>query len=315
MSDFQFDRLVEAKERKHQLHKAQRRQELLRARVNEQEMAIIKLEVQLDAEQADVDKLTGMSVTNLFHTLLRSKQEQLETERQQVLAAALQLQEAKQGLIRLKEDIRLAGDEIASCMNAEQEYVRLLGEKEAALRSLPEMAQELAGMEDGIAEGSVLSRELREAVTAGTGVLSALDEALQSLNKASSWGNWDLWGGGGLISTHLKHGHMDDAKQAISEAIYRMRSFRDELEDLKQSVDIQIDISSLLKFGDYWFDGLITDWIVQKRVNEAQERAQDARTEVSRYVRKLQSELTNAESGLEGQKSRRVAWIEQQQLQ
>jgi Chromosome segregation ATPases len=312
MTDSLFDRLSAAKERKYELEKAERRQGQYRKRLNELERQIIRLELELEAEQADVDKLTRMSLTNLFHTLLRSKEEQLELERQQALAAALKLQEAQEERARLKEEIMLAGVIITANVQAEQEYKQLMAEQEIALKDSPDTAAMLAAMEQEIAQQSVVVRELHEAFAAGKSVLASLEPAIDSLENAINWGNWDTWGNGGLISTHIKHGHIDDAKQSIATANHLMKSFRDELADLQRSLDIHIDISSLLKFGDYWFDGLITDWIVQKRIKETQDRTCEAAHEVRTVVKKLQAEYTAAEAALNGLTTKRISWLEQQ---
>ena len=44
-----------------------------------------------------------------------------------------------------------------------------------------------------------------------------LEQALDELGSARGWGLWDILGGG-LISTLVKHGHMDDAESHIREA-------------------------------------------------------------------------------------------------
>lgn len=312
MTDSLFDRLAAAKERKYELDKAVRRQSQFRSRLNELERQIIRLELDLATEQADVDKLTKMTLTNLFHTLLRSKDEQLELERQQALSVALKLQEAQQERDKLKEDIIQAGMIMTSNQSAEKDYYRLLSEQEQALRTMPDKATELMAMENDIAAQKAVVRELNEAFSAGRRVLASLEPAINSLDKAINWGNWDTWGNGGLISTHIKHEHIDDAKASIAAANHELKSFRDELADLKQNLDIHIDISGLLKFGDYWFDGLITDWIVQQRIKETQERTSEAAHQVRIVVNKLQSEYKAAEGILVGLQSKRTAWLEQQ---
>ncbi|WP_127493174.1 hypothetical protein [Paenibacillus glycanilyticus] len=313
MTNSLLDRLTEAKERKYELDRAIRRQSQFRSRLNELERQIIRLELDLESEQADVDKLTRMTLTNLFHTLLRSKDEQLEMERQQAVAAALRLSEAKQERDKLKEEIMQAGMVISANHGAEQDYYELLKEQEHFLRSMPDKASELLAMESEIAAQQVTVRELNEAFTAGRRVLASLEPAIESLDKAINWGNWDTWGNGGLISTHIKHEHIDDAKASIAAANHELKSFRDELADLQRSLNIHVDISSLLKFGDYWFDGLITDWIVQKRIKETQDRTCEAAHEVRTVVKKLQAEYTAAEAALSGLKTKRISWLEQQQ--
>src|SRR5690606_30419003 len=187
-----FQQLIETKERLHEHSRLESRRQLLTQRMREQEALIIELKVKLDMEQRDVEKLTTMSLTNLFHTILRSKEEQLELERQEALAAALKLQEAELTLVELKEEQKENGLKLAELANAESEYNRLMHKKEEWLRTCPQSALELDEMELLIAEKSLLLKELREALSAGKSVMSHLSDASNSLEKAENWGNWDM---------------------------------------------------------------------------------------------------------------------------
>jgi hypothetical protein len=100
--------------------------------------------------------------------------------------------------------------------------------------------------------------ELREAITAGTSVTQALNSAIQSLKSAKGWGTFDLLGGG-MISDAVKHNHIDHAKEYIHQAQSSMRNFQKELLDINEEANMQVDISGLLKFADFFFDGLIAD--------------------------------------------------------
>jgi hypothetical protein len=314
MADAFYERLMEVKERKFRLNKAERRQPELVKRKREQERRIAQLETQLEAEKRDVDKLTRMSLTNLFFTILQSKEEQLEVERQQALAAALKLQEAKQLLTLIEVEMVRNGGELAACQSAEREYEQVMAEKEEALRHTPSAFGELAEMEANIADQSVHAKELNEALTAGRRVMLSLEDAATCLGKAENWGKWDMWGGGGMISTHIKHSHIDDARDFIHQANHQMRSFHDELADLKRNVEIEIDISGMLKMADYWFDGFITDWIVQGRVRNAEEQTLEALQRVRTIVMQLQKEHAASESALANMKTKRVDWIENTSL-
>lgn len=310
MSELNFEQMAQLRERKHELTRAESRRENLLKRVREQEALIVKLEVELEMEQADVEKLTSMSLTNLFHTILRSKNEQLEMERQQVLAATLKLQEAQQSLQELKEELVEVGHLLYELSNAHEAYNQLMLKKEAALRNSPHAAHELEEMEDQISDKSLLLKEIGEALSAGRGVVSSLTYASESLEKAENWGNWDMWANGGLISTHIKHGHVDDARTSIHNANRQLRQFQKELADLQRSTDIQIDISGTLKMADYWFDGLITDWIVQGRIKNAQDQTLDGLHKVRMVVNALEADYRKAEGELFALKAKRMAWIE-----
>lgn len=310
MSELSFDQFTILKERMHELAKVERNREDLLKRIREHESLIVKLEVELVMEQEDVEKLTKMSLTNLFHTILRSKEEQLELERQQELVATLKLQEAKQSLKELKEDLLEVGHQLASLSTAHSDYNRLMLRKEAALRNSAHAAHELEEMEEHITSKSLLLKEIGEALSAGKGVISSLSYASEQLEKAENWGNWDMWANGGLISTHIKHGHIDDARVSIHNANRQLQVFHKELADLQRSTDIHIDISGTLKMADYWFDGLITDWLVQGKIKGAQDQVLEAIHKIRMVVNTLEADHRAADRELSDSKAKRIAWIE-----
>ncbi|MDR6551220.1 hypothetical protein [Paenibacillus qinlingensis] len=306
--------LREAKDRMFHLHKAERKRTDLLTRVYEQERLILRLELQLESEQKDVEQLTRLSLANLFHTILRSKSEQLELERQEALAAALQLEAAKQQLRDAQQSLIQVGDDLANFQRAEDDYKRLLAAKESTILNTPSLSRELESMDDEIDDQKLLVKELQEALTVGKLVLASLTDASNSLEKAENWGKWDLWGGGGMISTHAKHSHVDDAKRFIHQANHQLLNFRDELTDLNRSFHISIDISDTLKMADYWFDGLIADWIVQGRIQNSQSQTLSSLNKIRPLVAQLQKEHSSAEATLSGLISRRIQWIEESNL-
>jgi myosin heavy subunit len=306
-----YGRLLEAKEQKARLDKTKRRQEELRKRLREQEKLILRLKVRLDAEQADVDKLSRMSLANLFRTILGNKKEQLERERQEVLAAVLKLNEAQELLKELKAELMRLGDELAELQDAEHLYNALLAEKEATLRNSPQAAARLDEMEAQIAEQTILVQNIDEALREGKGALASLEMASSRLENAEKWGNWDVWGGE-FISTFQKHTNIDEAKQFVHNANTQLMKFQVELADLKKSVKtLQIDIGSLLKLADYWFDGLIVDWIVQQRIRAAGEQILAAIRDIRSAVQQLQAERESADTVLQTMIRQRTEWLEQ----
>jgi hypothetical protein len=302
--------ISDAKERLYLLNKAERKRTELTQRVFDQEHLIIKLEIELESEQADVDKLSKLSLTNLFHTILRSKKDQMDYERQQVLNVVLQLQAAQQALEATRADLVRVGDDLTANGDAERAYKKLMSLKESSLRSGSKYSTTLSTMEKELDDQAILVKELLEAWTAGKRVVASLDDASASLEKAENWGKWDLLGGG-MLTTHQKHSHVDDAKASIQNANHLMLNFQEELKDLNRGLNIQIDISGTLKMADYWFDGLITDWVVQGRIANSQSQTLKALSEVRAVVNRLQAEHATASSALSVMRSKRTSWIEE----
>jgi len=129
-------------------------------------------------------------------------------------------------------------------------------------------------------------QEIQEAIQAADNTLSHLYAAKECLRKAGNWGIADLLGGG-MISTFLKHNRMDDARQELDAAKTALRQFAGELADISEITDFDIPINDFLSFADYFFDGLIADWLMQKRIREANDQVAEAIHQVTQVRSQL----------------------------
>ncbi len=125
-------------------------------------------------------------------------------------------------------------------------------------------------------------KELKEAVVAGQRALSLLEQTRDCLNSAGNWGIWDMLGGG-LLSTFMKQSKMKDAESLLQEARSALKCFQKELMDVETIAEFHIETGDFLSFADYFFDGLIVDWLVQSRISEARRQVEDAICKV-RYI-------------------------------
>lgn len=131
-------------------------------------------------------------------------------------------------------------------------------------------------------------REINEAIQAGTQALRSLRQAKECLNSAGNWGIVDLLGGG-FISTFVKQSKMKDADNLIQQARSDLRYFSRELMDVDTVTDFHIETGDFLSFADYFFDGLIADWLVQSRINDAKRQVDNAIQKVEEILRRLRS--------------------------
>ena len=111
-------------------------------------------------------------------------------------------------------------------------------------------------------------KEINEAVAAADAALVCLRQADDDLGSANSWGLFDLLGGG-FIATAVKHGKIDDANEDLEQACRALRVFAKELGDVDGFLDVSVDDDGVLHFADYFFDGLVADWLVQSKIGEA----------------------------------------------
>ncbi|MCM1540741.1 MAG: hypothetical protein NC121_05710 [Blautia sp.] len=130
-------------------------------------------------------------------------------------------------------------------------------------------------------------KELREARIAGQEALDCLNRAAESLKSAGNWGIFDMLGGG-MISTFVKHYKMNDAEALVQQARSALKRFQRELTDVENVAEFHIETGDFLAFADYFFDGIIADWLMHSRIKEARTQVENARQKVMYVMRQLE---------------------------
>ncbi len=133
----------------------------------------------------------------------------------------------------------------------------------------------------------VMRTEVMEAIHAGEQALTSLRRASELLNSAKNWGIYDMLGGG-FFGTMIKHSKMDLASDCMEEAKRQLQIFQRELKDVSMFTDFRLETGNFLTFADYFFDGLIADYMVQSKIEEARSQTQQAISHVSRLLVDLQ---------------------------
>ena len=129
--------------------------------------------------------------------------------------------------------------------------------------------------------------EMNEAIIAGKKSLNAMRCAREALNSAGNWGIADLLGGGFIVDM-VKHSKLESAQEKLEEARCQLEIFRCELKDVDLPYNFTIQIDNFLTFADFFFDGLIADWLVQSKINEAKDELNYAIERVEEMVQNLQ---------------------------
>lgn len=129
----------------------------------------------------------------------------------------------------------------------------------------------------------VMNQEIREAFTAGERALNSLYAARDKLNSAKNWGIFDMLGGG-FFTDMIKHSKIKEAAAIMETAKYNLRAFQRELRDVQQETDLKIEIGSFLSFADFFFDGIVADYLVQSKIGDAREQVENAIQGVSEIM-------------------------------
>ncbi len=245
------------------------------------------LNTQLRKEKVDVEKLEKTSLTSLFYSIIGNREGLLEKERQEMLAAQIQYQQMKHHVDFLERESDRLLNQLDELRDVESLYEDLLSQKEKILRqSNQSIAKELVLLSEQIANLNSDLDEIIEAISSGEDVISGLDLVIESLESAKNWGIWDMVGGG-LISSVIKHTKIDDARKVVYEVQTKMGQFKRELADVENNIDIEINIGGFESFADFFFDGLIFDWIVQSKILESLDKTRSAKYGFASAVNEL----------------------------
>ena len=240
-------------------------------------------------EQDDVDKLEKGGVHAFLLTLIGHKEERLDKERREALAAKLQYDQARSdleylenklnGLIRERDGLRDAPEQLEALWTEKAELVKAMGGQTGA--RLVELDRQLSDV-------THQQKEVQEALSAGENAKRLLGQVQDDLDSARSWGTWDMLGGG-LIATMAKHDRLDSAQSSIRAAQRALSDFRTELADVSQLQVPSIQIGEFATFADYFFDGIFSDWYVQSSIKKAQEGVSEVHMKLTAVLRDLEA--------------------------
>lgn len=303
--------LMESKEKLREYKKTQERFRETETKFREEKTRLNNLKTKLDEEELDVKKLESFSITGLFYTILGSKESQFDKEKQEALAAKLKYDEAQNSVTRLENDLAVLRDYLEKHKDTEKEYEDLLERKRVMiLESNDNDKAKLIELYERKGDLKADIKELTEAYITGEKANTSLRLAAEKLQSASNWGTWDMLGGG-TISTWVKHSKIDDADGYAKDAQHLLRTFEMELKDVNASTNLEINIGSFATFADYFFDGLIADWIVQSKIRDSLNNVDNVYHQVLKILTQLEKEKNRLEVVLQSVEEEIKSLIEQ----
>lgn len=275
---------------------------------------VYELKQVMETEQADVDRLESRSLAAFFYHVVGKMDEKLTAERQEAYAAKVKYDSAVRELEAVEEDLRRCELELAELQGCESQYRAVLKEKTQAVKSQGGApAEEILGLEERIAYLKNEKKELQEATSAGNAALFSADQILSSLGSAESWGTWDLFGGG-VIADLAKHSHLDEAQESIEYLQSQLRTFRTELADVTISGELQVNVDGFLRFADYVFDGIFTDWIVLDQIHQSQEQVQTTRNQICTVLDHINAMINEVDQKIAENENRIEALVHKVQM-
>lgn len=260
-----------------------------------EKLLLNKLSNELEKENEDVLKLESSNITSLFYAILGTKEERLEKEKQDLLRARLKYDQCKNNVDFLFAETKRIVDELNQVESCEMEYDNLLNKKLEAINiedkqtsdELKKLIQRKESMKANIIE-------IDEAIKAGEEALKAIENTVKELEKAEGWGVVDILGGG-FLTTAVKYNHVDEAGRYAEEAQRTLGRFKREMSDIIMITGTEIAIGTFETFADYFFDGLIFDWVVQSEIGKSLDAVKNTKNQTDKAMSKLYEEKVTEE--------------------
>ncbi|MDF2949149.1 MAG: hypothetical protein K0R07_1176 [Sedimentibacter sp.] len=260
-----------------------------------EKLLLNKLSADLQKENEDVLKLESSNITSLFYAILGTKEERLEKEKQDLLKARLKYNHSKNNVEYLAMETKRIVDELSQVEICETEYEDLINKKlEAIHLEDRETSEELRILIKRKENMKANITEINEAIKAGEEALMSIESTIKELESAEGWGVVDILGGG-FLTTAIKYDHVDEAGRHAEETQRTLGRFKREMADIKMITGNEIAIGTFESFADYFFDGLIFDWVVQSEIGKSLDAVKNTKNQIDKAMSGLYEEKVTEE--------------------
>jgi len=273
--------------------KAERFLKELKVKLNSEKQKLKELFEIMQKEEQDVKKLKRLSLVSLYHDLIGNKQAKLNKEQVEFFAAKMKYDSCQNSIHSLKREVQGYQDQIADCDKYEAEYIDLVKNNSNQISNHDN--EKFIEITDEIVRLKSNHIEVNEALEAGRLAKSALNKVIEKMQSASNWGLLDMFAGG-LIVTAIKHSKINQSQQMLEQVNVNIEKFNRELSDIQNPIntDLKLKIGGFKKFADYFFDGIIFDWLVQSKIKKSIEVYTDTEAEISRIIKLLLKESSKS---------------------
>lgn len=302
--------IIKSKEKLRDFEKLQAMLKTTKKNLEKENLRLEDLKEELDKEALDVKKLEGLTINALFHSILRDKDKQLEKEKQELLLAKLRYDECHSSVVSLEQFISKYEASLSEYNDCEKEYETLVEEKKKLIFNVNDKTKlQLINITEELANIQSNIKELEEALAAGNAVRAKLQEVISDLESAENWGTWDMFGGG-FLATASKHSKIDEANDHAFIAQNLINKFETELKDVSIGSDLALNVGSFDTFADYFFDGLISDWVVQSQIEESLQNVINVSNNVQVIINRLNTSLISMKENARAKREELNAFIE-----
>jgi hypothetical protein len=256
-------------------------------------------------ELRDIEKLEGFSTTAIFHKILGSKEAQLEKERQEYLELTLKHEDIQKTIQILEYEVNLLEAKITSKESLEIELEKLKGLRESEIiKSDPILRKTLLELSQNLEEKYHFKKELQEALEAGSICQNLLKQISDHLNRVRNWGGFHHQKRGQLERMQRRDA-IDRARNLSYQVRHHLQLFDRELKDIGHQLNHGIDTAQFSEFTDFFFNNIITDWILQQKLTKAIGSVQMTYKEVLSILNYIDQTLIQTQETIDSLKERR----------
>lgn len=258
-----------------------------------------KLNKKLGKELRDIEKLEGLSTASIFHKILGNKEKQIEKERQEYLAVTLEHEDLQKSIEILEYEVNLLEAKAKSKEPLEQQLEQLKGQREREIiQSDESLREQLLSISTDLERQYALRKELSEAIEAGKVSASLIAQVIHHLKRVKNWGAYSSSRGGQMYRMQQRDA-IDRARNLSYQVQHHLQIFDRELRDLGVRLTTSIDTSQFSNFTNFFFNNIITDWIMQQKLTSALQSVHQTSAEVIEIISGLEREYAKAEQEIE----------------
>lgn len=229
----------------------------------------IRLQSDLKKETHEYRSIEKLSIKKLLSLFSDKYEEMMDKEYREMKIAEYKYERLLDTIKSQQEQLVHINELLTHYEDVENQYTEMLESKR--IWASQNGFDVIADYEQSLLIQNRKIKEIDEALLACKKLLMSLSSAKDDLASAKNWGIFDILGGG-LIPSLVKQDHIKRASQYIKDSSEKAALLSRELSDLSVFFSIeQLEIDSLSKTFDTFFDNIFSDMSIQEQINTAYE--------------------------------------------
>lgn len=243
----------------------------------------------------EIGVLEGHGLKSIASRLTFQHKKLLARKREEAADFATQYEEALKQQKEPEEKIRFYENELLKIKGAKRRLEQIKQENLSALKKSAQAGGASASqLEREISELQNNATQLRKTLQSAQSAYATAEAILTYIESAEQAGRLDLYGGN-IFTGMEKHQQLNRAKNLFSALSEQVKSFHGELANVHLQENPSLNTGSFLKFSDYVFDGVITDFIVLNRIRKSAQPVLQFRRQMEPVISSLRTQLSAVE--------------------